>query len=139
MTFRVMIGILFIYSGVIKVSYPGEFAFAVQNYQLIPDAWTNLVAIVLPWMEIYSGLFLLIGIYPRASALVISLLMLVFILALILAIIRGLDINCGCYGKETPVDWQKIGEDILILLLSTHLIIYPSKKLSLDKLFKRLA
>ena len=136
---RLVIGLIFIYSGLTKVSFPGEFAFAIQNYQILPDSLTNFAALLTPWLEIYCGLFLIAGIYQRASAILISGMLFVFIIALFSAMIRGLDINCGCFGRETQIDWRRIVEDIALLLLSAHLVFQPSRRFTLGSFFKRLA
>jgi uncharacterized membrane protein YphA (DoxX/SURF4 family) len=65
---------------------------------ILPPAVTNLVAIVLPWIEFIAGSFLVLGIMNRPSALIISGMMGVFVAALVYAYSIGLDINCGCFG-----------------------------------------
>ncbi len=119
--FRFILGAIFIYAGVQKVLVPADFSQSIQNYMISPEALTNLVAILLPWLEIYCGIFLLAGIFIRASAILISLMNLIFIIALFSALIRGLDINCGCFGSDTPVDWLKLVENFILLAMSLHL------------------
>jgi uncharacterized membrane protein YphA (DoxX/SURF4 family) len=125
MLFRFILGAIFIYAGVQKIFVPAEFSQSIQNYMILPAALTNLVAIFLPWLEIYCGMLLLAGIFVRASAILLSLMNLVFILALFSAVIRGLDINCGCFGSDTPVDWFKMLENLILLALSLHLVYIP--------------
>jgi putative oxidoreductase len=119
--FRFILAAVFIYAGVQKVFSPADFSQAVQNYMILPAALTNIVAIFLPWLEIYCGIFLLAGIFLRASALLITVMNLIFIIALFSALIRGLDISCGCFGSITPVTWLKIVEDLVLLSMSLHL------------------
>ncbi len=122
MIFRFILGAVFIYAGVQKIFVPAEFSQAIQNYMILPVSLTNLVAIFLPWIEICCGSLLLVGIFIRASAILISLLNLVFIIAILSALIRGLDINCGCFGSDTPVDWLKLVENLTLLAMSVHLV-----------------
>jgi putative oxidoreductase len=119
---RFILGAVFIYAGVQKIFVPAEFSQSIQNYMILPAAMTNLVAIFLPWLEIYCGILLLAGIFIRASAILISLMNLVFITAVLSALIRGLDINCGCFGSDTPADWFKILENLMLLAMSLHLV-----------------
>ena len=76
---RLVVGFLFIYASAYKILDPGEFAGSIRNYGLIPPVFSNLVALTLPWLELVSGAFLILGIQTRASALLTSLMMLVFL------------------------------------------------------------
>ncbi len=135
---RIIVGIIFLYTGMIKLQNPGEFAVSIQNYQIIPVALTNLIVIILPWIEIFSGCLLIFGVYSRASAIILSILTGIFIIAMFSAYLRGLNIECGCYGPGSTIDIYKILLDVLLLLFSIHLVIYPSRMISLDRLLKRL-
>jgi hypothetical protein len=78
----------------------------------------NLAAITLPWIEIVAGVFLVLGIWMRASAILLSALTLVFMVAIGSALARGLDIDCGCFGT---VGGRRAGlvpllEDMVLLL-----------------------
>ncbi|MFN7614125.1 MAG: MauE/DoxX family redox-associated membrane protein [Phycisphaerae bacterium] len=61
---------------------------------------TLLLAHVVPWMEFLAGLFLLLGLFTRGAALVVSLLMVGFIAGIASLLMRGLtDVNCPCFGS----------------------------------------
>jgi uncharacterized membrane protein YphA (DoxX/SURF4 family) len=74
---RVILGGVFIYASIDKILHPQAFAKIIHNYQLVPDLLVTFPAIILPWLEMISGLFLLAGIFRRASALVLSAMLLV--------------------------------------------------------------
>ena len=95
---RLLIGGIFIYASLSKIPDPAGFAEAIRNYAMLPPAVTNLLALVLPWIEFIAGAFLVLGIMTRPSALLISGMMGVFVAALVYAYSIGLDINCGCFG-----------------------------------------
>jgi uncharacterized membrane protein YphA (DoxX/SURF4 family) len=97
---RLLIGGLFVYASVHKIVDPASFAQAIRNYQFLPVAWTNLVAVVLPWIEIAAGALLILGIQTRPSALVITALMAAFLVGLFHAYSAGLDIDCGCFSHD---------------------------------------
>jgi len=120
--FRFIVGAIFIFAGVQKIFSPADFSLSIQNYLILPVSMTNLVAIFLPCLEIYCGIFLLAGIFTRASAILVSFLNVIFIIALFSALVRGLDISCGCFGSGTPVDWSRIIEDFILLAMSLHLV-----------------
>jgi putative oxidoreductase len=84
----------------------GTFAQDVDNYHVPPRALGNLIAITLPWIELMAGTLLVFGIWKRASAWVITILMLVFLAAIGWALAHGYDIRCGCFGT---VDARKVG------------------------------
>lgn len=130
--FRIILGTVFIYSGLEKIAYPADFAVAIQNYQLIPVEMTNLVAIILPWLEFYCGLFILFALFGQASAAILSTLIIFFIIALSSAILRGLDIDCGCFGGTTNISWFEIIEDLLLLVMSIYLFFIPSRLATLN-------
>jgi uncharacterized membrane protein YphA (DoxX/SURF4 family) len=83
-----------------------KFAQDVTNYHVPPRSLANLVAITLPWVELLAGGLLFCGIWKRASALVITVLMIVFLAAICWALAHGYDIRCGCFGT---VDARKVG------------------------------
>ena len=68
MAFRWILGITFIYASYYKILSPTDFAKMVYGYNLFPEVLINLIAIVLPFVELISGLCLLLGIYPRSAA-----------------------------------------------------------------------
>ena len=60
---RLILGVIFIYASIDKIFHPAAFAEAVYNYQILPDALINLTAIVLPWLELILGAFLILGLW----------------------------------------------------------------------------
>jgi putative oxidoreductase len=97
---RVLLGVLFIVSSADKVRDPARFAAAVRGYEILPIALTNLFALALAWTELLAGIMLVFGVYARQAAAVIFLLLLVFVVAITAAIIRGMVIDCGCFSNE---------------------------------------
>ncbi len=95
---RLLVGGAFVVAGALKVADPAKFALDVSNYRLVPYELINLVAILLPWIEITAGLFVLAGIWLRAAALVITSLTVMFLVLIVSALARGLNIECGCFG-----------------------------------------
>jgi putative oxidoreductase len=96
---RVVLGALFIFAGATKAYDPGAFAIEMQRYQLVPWILGALASVYLPWAEMLAGALLLLKRFERGALLVITLLLVVFTLALASAMFRGLSIDCGCFGK----------------------------------------
>lgn len=123
--FRFVIGAVFIWSGIIKILDPLLFAQDVANYQAFPQTLSFLIALILPWVEILCGLLLVLGIWSRAAALMISGLLLAFLFLLVVTIIRGIDVTCGCFGALShTVDYRLILLDSFLLFLSLNIYFY---------------
>ncbi len=116
---RLVLGGIFIYASLDKIAHPREFARIIANYGILPDFLVTLPALVLPWLELIAGLFLVAGVWRRSSALWLSLLLLAFILALGVNAARGLDMSCGCFSTsaaDTESAYVLIFRDLLILI-----------------------
>ncbi|MBA2622606.1 MAG: DoxX family protein [Chthoniobacterales bacterium] len=107
----VILGLVFIYTGVLKAWDPIAFTRDIQNFHILPWPVGVRVAFYLPWLEILCGLALLTG-YLRGGALaILSSLMVIFIGATIAAKVRGIDLDCGCFGNATknlPFTWHLV-------------------------------
>jgi uncharacterized membrane protein YphA (DoxX/SURF4 family) len=118
---RLILGAIFIYASIDKIIHPAAFAKAIYNYQILPDSLINLTAIVLPWLELILGLFLIIGLFREGSACIVTVLMLVFFGAMIFNLARGLDIHCGCFGTSTdgtnnaPMVWYVMRDGLFLI------------------------
>ena len=130
---RWILGLVFIVAGAEKIARPELFALSIEGYSLIPQVLVNLAALIIPWIEVMCGIFLLGGLLVSASAAMLSGLLGMFIAAIISAILRGFEIDCGCFGLQNsaPVGWGKVFEDVALLLPGLHLMLYPSSKYSI--------
>lgn len=97
---RVLISVIFLWSGLSKLINPAEFAVIVDGYGLISDAWILPLAMILPLLEMVFGLGLLLEI--RGSLAVITGLLMLFLAILSYGIWLGLDVDCGCFGPKDP-------------------------------------
>ena len=94
---RLFVGGAFVYASFYKVVDPASFAKSIWYYHMVPGGLINLMALILPWLELLCGLGLILGVAYRGSALLINLMTLVFIYALSSAIARDINIDCGCF------------------------------------------
>jgi uncharacterized membrane protein YphA (DoxX/SURF4 family) len=116
---RLFFGILFIYAAYDKLLNPLEFAQAVENYQLVGATPAKWIAIWLPFLELILGIMLLFNIWLLPGTLINVALNIVFTVAVFSAYHRGLDISCGCFGKESGVvSGSKVLSNIALLALS---------------------
>lgn len=97
---RVALGAVFIVASLDKLQNPEAFAITIANYRILPYTFANGMAIVLPWLEIITGAFLVLGIWSRACTMIVCGLLVVFAVAIAQALARGLDITCGCFATN---------------------------------------
>lgn len=115
---RLVLGGLFVYAGAVKVLDPLGFAQDIRNYRLVGQTLSFVIALVLPWLEILAGLALAAGFWKRASALLISGLLVFFIVLTLVTMARGLDVDCGCFGSlSRRSGWGVVLEDLGMLFL----------------------
>ena len=131
--FRLIVGFVFLYAGILKISDPEGFSDAINNYDLLPLISVNFFAIILPWIELVAGLFLLFGVLVKENSFIITVLLIVFILAIVISLGRGLNIECGCFGTSsgTKVGIIKLVENIVLLSFSLLLTKFDSSFLGI--------
>jgi putative oxidoreductase len=117
---RIALGAVFIYAAVLKIAAPVAFAGSVAAYHILPYFASYLAAATLPFLELLCGLLLVTGYRVKGGALIIAALNLVFMAALASAIVRGLDIDCGCFkqGGTKTSPWIALARDLLFLLMT---------------------
>jgi uncharacterized membrane protein YphA (DoxX/SURF4 family) len=125
-------------SGVPKALDPDQTYVAVRAYDVLPPLGVELVAAVLPWLEIALAVLLLLGLGTRAVALVSAGLLLVFVAGVAQAWARGLSIDCGCFGGGGVVEpgrtayVQELARDAGFLVLAVWLVVRPRTPVALD-------
>ncbi len=132
---RFIIGATFIYASVAKLFHPAEFAKAILRYDMLPVSLVNLQAVFMPWIEFFVGLLLILGIFKKGTSLLASLSLVIFLIALISASVRGLDISCGCFSLEETSSKGDILFRIIqdfFMLLGTVIIYLFSEKPKTD-------
>jgi uncharacterized membrane protein YphA (DoxX/SURF4 family) len=128
--FRIVVGGVFVWAGVQKIIDPLGFAQNVENFRVVSRELAFLVAVVLPWVEVLSGAFLISGILLRSSALLISIQLIVFIGLVASVLARGIDTSCGCFGSlSRRADLTLILTDAVLLILAlVVLLARPARK-----------
>lgn len=123
---RLVLGFIFIYAGAEKISDPEAFAISISNYRLLPVSTLNFFAITLPWIELVAGVLMIFGIAVRENSSIIFSMLLVFTIAIIISLFRGLSIDCGCFGKGSQIGLLKLGENTLMIIGSFLLMVFGS-------------
>jgi uncharacterized membrane protein YphA (DoxX/SURF4 family) len=126
-------GILF-YAGIVKAPYAASFGEAIANYDLLPRHAIPFVANTLPWLEILTGLSLICGLWTRSAAAASLLMFTVFSAAVVSALVRDLNIDCGCFETATgarigihtlAIEGSCMLASLLVLIFPRHSMISP--------------
>jgi uncharacterized membrane protein YphA (DoxX/SURF4 family) len=140
--FRLILGGVLVAAGWLKVFNTYESKASVRAYDLLPVGAANLLGTVLPSLEIGLGLLIILGIWSRMMALIGTGLMIIFVIAISQAWIRGLPINCGCFGNGGITadgkvnNWTYFSEilrDLGLIVCGIYIYRNPVGKLALDK------
>lgn len=135
---RLGLAAVWLLSGVPKALDPDQTYVAVRAYDVLPPLGVELVAAILPWLEIALAVLLLLGLGTRATAALSAALLLVFVAGVSQAWARGLSIDCGCFGGGGAVEpgntayGQELLRDAGFLLLAAWLIVRPRTLVAVD-------
>jgi uncharacterized membrane protein YphA (DoxX/SURF4 family) len=95
---RWILGLTFIYASYNKILFPADFAKIIYGYDLLPAMLINLIAIILPFLELVVALALIFGVYPRSAVLIVNAMLVAFMILLSINLIRGHEFDCGCFA-----------------------------------------
>lgn len=124
---RIILGLIFIYASWNKVLEPAAFAKVIANYQILPDVLVAPSAIFLPWLELTSGICLVVNRWTGGSAIVVTALIVVFTAAIGFNIYRGMDISCGCFTLDQSAPdsmWLYLLRDVIFLAMGVGALRY---------------
>jgi uncharacterized membrane protein YphA (DoxX/SURF4 family) len=135
---RLLVGGTFVFSSVTKLPDHSQFVDVVESYNILPHSLATAYGVVLPWVELVIGAYLVLGILVRLSSVVAVLMAISFVIANVSSIFRG-DEYCGsCFGEDVLLlAWQSLIIDVLIIVAGLYLVIEGGRKqmLSFDGLF----
>jgi uncharacterized membrane protein YphA (DoxX/SURF4 family) len=114
---RLLLAGAFLWAGIAKARDPVGFLWEIEGYGLVWGGAAAALALYLPWLEILAGSALLVRRHHRGALIAVSALLGVFLVALVQAWGRGLDVRCGCFGGSGATGqyaWW-IGRDLVLL------------------------
>ena len=135
---RLIAGGIYTGFGLAKVSDIDGTIRSVRAYQILPEAIVPLFGTALPMAEIALGVLLLTGLTTRPAAIATGLLSLAFFSGIVSAWIRGLSIECGCFGNSgytndpVPGYIRELVINAVIIAACGWLIRRPASRFSLD-------
>ncbi len=136
---RVVLGGVFLFAGVSKLGQLTGFVAMVYQYQVFP--WYSLAQIygyALPFLEVAIGLFLILGLILRISSVVSILIVVSFIMAKVVALARGMNITCGCFGEAAiMLVSQSLIIDFFDLAMGVQILLHREDFLALGPWLKQ--
>jgi uncharacterized membrane protein YphA (DoxX/SURF4 family) len=131
---RLVAAAIWLTAGIAKILDLEHFHTQVSAYKLLPHVLVEPFAYALPFVETFAGLYLLLGLLTRATAIFTCVLMIAFLAAQIQAWARGLQLDCGCFGTlvQQRLGFWSIARDAALGLPGLVLAIWPARRLSLD-------
>ncbi len=134
---RALVAGVFTWAAIPKLVDPAQFAESIANYHLLPTAVIGPLAAGLPVLELVVAAALLVGVHARGAALVAIALLVVFAGGMAQAILRGIDLDCGCFGAATraQVTWWSVGRNAGLSVAACVVAVGP--EVDLRKLFAR--
>jgi uncharacterized membrane protein YphA (DoxX/SURF4 family) len=132
---RLAAAAVWIVAGAAKIPQITSFQVLVQRYGILPDFLAGPFAYILPFLELALGLYLAAGLFVRGTALAGTILLGVFLAAQASAWLRGINLDCGCFGAlaETQVSLLTIARDFGLGIPTYLMLIFPARTLSLDQ------
>jgi uncharacterized membrane protein YphA (DoxX/SURF4 family) len=116
---RLALAAIFIYSAYAKLKAPWfVFAASIDSYRMLPSSATIWIAKTLPWFELFLGVLLVIGFRVRWVAVTCGVLLAGFWLSMLRAYLKGMDIDCGCFGPGERISVLTLLRDSLMVILA---------------------
>lgn len=123
--FRVSLGSVFIYAAYHKIQTPEQFAKIVYGYDIFPFFSINLIAVILPFIELTTGFALIMGWYPRAAVLIMNGMLMMFVFLIGFNLFRGHEFDCGCFtvssGMTPESNVELLIRDLILLAMGVYL------------------
>lgn len=121
---RVALALLFAYAGGQKLLDPSGFAQDIDHYRVLPAFLVGPVAVALPVLELVAAAALVTSRYVRGGAVLCAVMLSVFAGAMAQAKLRGIDLDCGCFGSASKnlVSWGQVARNAGLAILSAWLV-----------------
>ena len=114
---RVALGAMLVVAGVLKaLDGPARTVAFVAGYRILPEFLARPVGVALPYVEIFLGAYLVLGLFTRFAARVATAQIVVFAIAVGSLVVRHIAADCGCFGSgvPTPPSWGHVVVDLAL-------------------------
>ena len=117
---RILVGAVFLMSGLTKLAAPRQFASDVRQYRIVPTPLSDAFAYTLPFGEVGAAALMLSGLYPQWAAAAMTVMLLAFMGAVGVVMVRGQSLSCACFGLlyRERVGWSTQIRDGILLAMA---------------------
>jgi uncharacterized membrane protein YphA (DoxX/SURF4 family) len=132
---RLIVGGVFVVAGGLKIGHADQFAAQIAAFGIVPQPVVAPMALLLPFLEVLLGLYLIVGLYTRLVAGIAIVQLLIFAGAIASAVLQGHSLSCGCFGpNDTSVtSWPEVGRDIALAVVAALIAWRPPGMLAVDR------
>jgi uncharacterized membrane protein YphA (DoxX/SURF4 family) len=132
---RVVLGGVFLAAGALKIGHFDLFASQIAGFQILPQPVVAPLALLLPFVEVLLGAYLILGLFTRAAAWFAAFQLALFSAAIASAVIRGISTSCGCFGPQdaTVTSWPEVARDAGLALVAVLVAWRAPGALALDR------
>ena len=121
-----ILAVVFLVSGVTKLTNAGRFVEIVQSYRILPGRVSRAFALVLIPTELAAAAVLLVPQLHRIGLLLALALLSIFLVAALLNLARGNDVACGCFGDpDERVGWATVGRQLALIAVGGWALVGP--------------
>jgi len=125
--FRIFVGILFIFSGLIKANDPTGFGYKLEEYfevfhMTFLIGYATGIAMLLCILEIVLGALLLFGFWRKQVTTGLLGIIIFFTFLTFVSAFFKVVTSCGCFGDAIPLTpWQSFSKDLVLLVMIVYL------------------
>ncbi len=136
---RVALGIVFVAAGALKIGHADVFASEIAGFQLLPFGLIAPLALLLPFVEVLLGAYLIIGLFTRVAGGFAAFQLAIFSAAIASAVVRGIHASCGCFGPadQTTTSWGEVARDAALVLVALFIALRAPGAAALDSRMER--
>jgi thiol-disulfide isomerase/thioredoxin/uncharacterized membrane protein YphA (DoxX/SURF4 family) len=138
---RLGLGAIFIVASIAKIQDIAKFISTINSYGILSGGLANLYGYVVPWVELFIGCSMILGVFIRFSAIISFLLTISFMIASSYALINDVGGPCGCFGQFLSMSHQvSLTIDVLMIMAAIIVIFYKGKEFSsLEQLIDKIS
>ncbi len=115
---QIALGAIFVVAAWPKITDPPSFAHMIYNYRILPAGLINISALVMPWVELVIGLCLILGVWVKPARWIVAAMLVVFMVAISINLVRGNAIDCGCFDTSAAnLTYEERIRDMWLVLL----------------------
>jgi uncharacterized membrane protein YphA (DoxX/SURF4 family)/peroxiredoxin len=114
---RIGFGLVFVFSGSVKIATLTEFAKALSDFKIIPELLISSVAILIPIIEILIGTAILLGLKTALMSQLAVAMLVVFTAVIVAKLSEGAEISCACFGplSSAKMSGATVGRNMALL------------------------